>query len=147
VNRVPKVRIDYNAETPDGRFFARASRLPAIALGQIVETHDEDGNRLVMAVEEINESTGIVYLRPDWSTWVDGDSDSLEVVPLRFPVPTKGVIGTNLGWPSTPVTVVVPASSETYIVGTQFSKPRSVTFHGNHVVSGSILRSNAANQT
>lgn len=73
-----RIYIDYNAETPDGRFFARTSRLEHQArIGEAVQTHDEDSNRLVMVVDEIDEDRGLVYLRPDWSTWLDGDSAHL----------------------------------------------------------------------
>jgi hypothetical protein len=65
------VRIDYNAQQSDGRFFARASRLPQLSVGQIVQSHDEDGNTMMMTVDAVD--AGIVYFRPDWSTWVHGD--------------------------------------------------------------------------
>lgn len=75
-----RIYIDYNAETADGRFFARLARLAeGVALGREVQTYDDDGNGLVMTVDEINEDQGLVYLRPDWSTWVDADSPRIEI--------------------------------------------------------------------
>jgi hypothetical protein len=69
------IYIDYNAETVDGKFFARLSRLDrAVSPGETVETHDEDKNQLAMIVDEVDEAGGIVYLRPNWSTWIDGDA-------------------------------------------------------------------------
>jgi hypothetical protein len=79
-----RIYIDYNAETADGRFFARLARLDErVELGRVVQTHDDDGNGLVMTVDEIDEDNRLVYLRPDWSTWVDGDSP-------RTPTPARG---------------------------------------------------------
>jgi hypothetical protein len=81
-----RIYIDYNAETADGRFFARLARLDErVELGRVVQTHDDDGNGLVMTVDEIDEDNRLVYLRPDWSTWVDGDSPRMEI--------TAGAIG------------------------------------------------------
>jgi hypothetical protein len=73
-----RVLMDFNAETVDGRFFARTSRLePPVQPGQLVQAYDEDDNQLVMVVDEFDEDRGLVYLRPDWSTWIDGGSGSM----------------------------------------------------------------------
>lgn len=70
-----RVLMDFNAETSDGRFFARTSRLESpVRSGQQVQAYDEDGNQLTMIVDEFDEDRGLVYMRPDWPTWVNGDS-------------------------------------------------------------------------
>lgn len=65
-----RIYIDYNAETADGRFFARLARLDErVELGQVVQTCDDDGNEMVMTVAGLGK---LVYLRPDWDTWKPG---------------------------------------------------------------------------
>lgn len=77
-----RVLMDFNAETADGRFFARAARLESpVRSGERVQTYDEDDNQLVMVVDELDEDRGLVYLRPDWPTWIDGPS--ADTVPAR----------------------------------------------------------------
>ncbi len=78
------IYIDYNAEMSDGRYSARLSRLETlVSVGQVLQTSDEDRNRLVMVVDGFDETRGLVYLRPDWTTWVDdaasGMVDGLEI--------------------------------------------------------------------
>lgn len=69
------IYVDYNAETADGRFFVRQARLPEpVEVGQVLQTHDDDGNALVVEVDDVDRESGLVYLRPDWSTWVDADT-------------------------------------------------------------------------
>jgi hypothetical protein len=75
-----RVLIDFNAETSDGRFSALKSRLESpVSLGELIQAHDEDGNQLLVTVEEFDEERGLVYLQPDWSSWIDEDSDSTVV--------------------------------------------------------------------
>ena len=70
-----RVLMDFNAETSDGRFFARVARLESpVRSGERVQTYDEDDNQLVMIVDGFDEDGDLVYLRPDWSTWIDGVS-------------------------------------------------------------------------
>ncbi len=79
-----RIYIDYNAEGPDGRFYARSARLDGpVSLGEVVQTFDEDDNGVVMIVDEIDEGNGLVYLRPEWSTWVDGGSLARMTAPVR----------------------------------------------------------------
>jgi hypothetical protein len=62
------IRLDYNAETDDGQFFAQRSRLGSLpAVGQLVPTHDSDGNSLNVIVDRTEN--GLVYFQPLWSTW------------------------------------------------------------------------------
>jgi hypothetical protein len=70
-----RVRVDFNAETPYGTFRALVSRLERpVALGDLIEAYDADGDRMVVKVHKIDEDHGLVYLWPDWSTWVDGET-------------------------------------------------------------------------
>lgn len=73
-----RVLLDFNAETSDGRYFARTSRLESpVRSGQQVQAYDEDDNQLTMTVDGFDESRGLVYLRPDWSTWINGHPASV----------------------------------------------------------------------
>ncbi len=72
-----RLLIDFNAETSDGRFFARTSRVDSpLHMNELVQAYDGDDNQLVMSVDELDDDRGLVYLRPDWSTWIDGDPTS-----------------------------------------------------------------------
>jgi hypothetical protein len=81
-----RVRVDFNAETPEGTFRALLSRLDGmVSPGDLVEAYDADGDRMVVAVDEIDEGHGLVYLSPDWSTWVDGETPAEGLRLVRIP--------------------------------------------------------------
>jgi len=66
------IRLDYNAETDGGQFFAQRSRLGDLpAAGQVVPTRDSDGNGLDVIVDRTEN--GLVYFEPLWSTWCAAD--------------------------------------------------------------------------
>jgi len=70
-----RVLVDFNAETPDGLFFVRVEQIDApLSHRQLVQAYDADGDQMMTLVDRIDQERGVVYLRPIWSTWIDGDA-------------------------------------------------------------------------
>jgi hypothetical protein len=64
------IRLDYSAETADGKLYARRVRLDVVPeVGSTVETRDADGNHLFVTVDHVDDV--LVHFAPIWSTWRD----------------------------------------------------------------------------
>ncbi|HMS73399.1 MAG TPA: hypothetical protein PKB03_10235 [Baekduia sp.] len=62
------IYIDYNTEGDDGRFRVRRVRVADdLAVGDVVHTLDDDGNRLTMTVVDADDQA--FSLSPDWDSW------------------------------------------------------------------------------
>ncbi len=77
------IRLDYNAETEDGHFYARRARLDGVlSVGATVETRDADGNRLDAVVAAVDDA--LVYFRPLWDSWRGFDDDTANLALFNF---------------------------------------------------------------
>lgn len=64
------IRLDYSAETAEGKLYARRVRLDVVPeVGSTVETRDADGNHLFVTVDHVDDV--LVHFAPIWSTWRD----------------------------------------------------------------------------
>lgn len=94
--------VDFNAETPDGRFFALLRHLDGpVVIGQLVQAHDADGDQVMALIDQVDHARGIVYVRPNWATWIDGDAagetHSLAGIAPPVSVPSQATLDVETG--------------------------------------------------
>jgi hypothetical protein len=69
-----QLSVDFNTLIGDGLLLADMPS-QSVQVGEWVAVSDEDGNRAIATVDEVDPEDQVLYLAPIWQTWISGDDE------------------------------------------------------------------------